>query len=98
MVEISWTRQAISDIDNIARFIAKDSERYAKIQTRRFFELVMVLQKSPKVGRIVPELNIKNIRELISGNYRIIYKILSATKVDIIAIHHSARLLKKKSF
>ncbi len=38
MVEINWTPQSLYDINNIAEFIAKDSERYAKIQTERFFK------------------------------------------------------------
>jgi len=38
MVEVKWTIQAIDDIDNIAEYIAKDSIRYAKIQTERFFD------------------------------------------------------------
>jgi len=33
MVKINWTPQSSYDIDNIAEFIAKDSEKYAKIQT-----------------------------------------------------------------
>lgn len=37
MVEINWTKQAVKDIDNIAEFIAKDSEYYAQIQVQRFF-------------------------------------------------------------
>jgi len=32
MVKIIWTDQAIEDINNIAEFIAKDSEKYAKIE------------------------------------------------------------------
>lgn len=38
MVKVNWTLQSISDITNIADFIAKDSERYAQIQVGRFFE------------------------------------------------------------
>lgn len=48
----------------------------------------------PEMGRMVPELNLKNVREIIYGNYRIIYKIHSTDKVEIIAVHHSARMLK----
>ncbi|MDQ3021191.1 MAG: type II toxin-antitoxin system RelE/ParE family toxin [Bacteroidota bacterium] len=47
----------------------------------------------PKAGRIVPELSDEKIRELIKGNYRIIYRIVNKKKVDIITVHHSKRLL-----
>lgn len=94
MVEVNWTSQAIQDIDNIARFIAQDSVKYAKIQTKRFFDEAHILEKSPKAGRIVPEFNNPLIREIIFGNYRIVYKMVSAKRIDILAVHHSARLLK----
>lgn len=38
MAEIRWTDQAIEDIENIAEFIAKDSETYARIQVERFLK------------------------------------------------------------
>ena len=95
MVEIRWTPQAIDDIDNIAEYIAKDSIKYAKIQTERFFDTTEILITKPNVGRIVPEIKKTTIRELILGNYRIIYKIISSKRIDILTIHHSARCIKK---
>ncbi|MBI3509168.1 MAG: type II toxin-antitoxin system RelE/ParE family toxin [Bacteroidetes bacterium] len=95
MVEVSWTEQAIDDIDNIAKFIAKDSAKFARIQARRFFEVTLKLEKYPLAGKIVPEIGNKNIREIILGNYRIVYKIVSVKNIDIISIHHSSRLLNK---
>jgi addiction module RelE/StbE family toxin len=93
MVEVNWTKQAINDIDKIAEFIAKDSEHYAKIQVQRFFSAAKVLEKQPKSGKIVSEKQDPLIREILIGNYRIIYRIVSAAKVDVIMVHHSKRLL-----
>jgi plasmid stabilization system protein ParE len=93
MVEIIWTDFAIEDIHNIAEFIASDSERYAKIQVTRFFDYCEILKTQPLAGRIVPEIGDKLICELIQGNYRIIYKIISKTEIHILTIHHSRRLL-----
>src|SRR6185312_4678973 len=93
MVEVNWTKQAIKDIDNIAEFIAKDSEHYAKIQVQRFFNAAKVLENQPTSGKIVPERQDPLIREILIGNYRIIYKIVSEVKVDVITVHHNKRLL-----
>lgn len=93
MVKINWTSQSINDIENIAEFIAKDSERYAQIQTQRFFEAVEVLQTNPKIGRVVPEFKSDVVRELILGNYRVIYHLVSKDLIDILTVHHSKRLL-----
>lgn len=94
MAEIRWTDQALSDIENIAEFIAKDSEMYARIQVERFFEETQILESFPLSGRVVPEFKNKQIREIIFGNYRIIYRIFSKSTVDILTIHHSSRLIK----
>ena len=93
MVEVTWTEQSLVDINNIAEFIAKDSHKYAQIQVQRFFKQVEVLESHPKAGRVVPELGIDKIRELIQGNYRIIYEIISESSISILTVHHSRRLL-----
>jgi toxin ParE1/3/4 len=97
MVEVIWTIQSIEDIENIAAYIAKDSEKYAQIQVQDFFEATKTLEEFPKAGRVVPELNNKDIRELIVGFFRVIYHIISKEKIEVIAVHHSYRLLKKRT-
>lgn len=47
VVEVKWTTQALDDIENIANFIAKDSEHYAVVQTERFFEKARILETHP---------------------------------------------------
>ncbi|MFC0518590.1 type II toxin-antitoxin system RelE/ParE family toxin [Mucilaginibacter angelicae] len=94
MVEINWTKQAVKDIDNIAEFIAKDSEYYARIQVQRFFVSTKILERFPRTGKIVQEKQDPLIREILVGSYRLIYKIINKTKIDILTVHHSKRLLK----
>ena len=93
MVEINWTFQSLNDIENISEFISKDSEKYAKVQAERFFNTVKILDTHPKAGRTVPEISDRKIRELICGNYRIVYKIVNENLIDILTIHHGNRLL-----
>ena len=42
------------------------------------------------------EIKNENFREIIEGNYRIIYKVISSERIDIITVHHSARDLTKR--
>lgn len=93
MVKINWTPQSRNDLISIAEFIAQDSRKYAKIQVRRIRERVRQLVHFPKSGRIVPELENPRIREVIMGNYRIIYLIATDERIDILTIHHAAKLL-----
>ncbi|MEA3447449.1 MAG: type II toxin-antitoxin system RelE/ParE family toxin [Bacteroidota bacterium] len=46
---------------------------------------------------MVPEIGASNIRELIEGNYRIIYRIVKEDQINILTIHHAARDLRKRS-
>ena len=50
MAQVKWTPQSISDVDQIAEYIAKDSIVYASIQTERFFEAVKVLESQIRAG------------------------------------------------
>jgi toxin ParE1/3/4 len=93
MVKVGWTLQAVDDIENIANFISKDSYRYAQIQVQRFFEVTLILETNAEFGRVVPELNNPTIREIILGTYRIIYRIVSNDRIDVLTVHHSKRLL-----
>jgi plasmid stabilization system protein ParE len=96
MAEVRWTTQSIEDINNIAEFIAKDSIRYAEIQVEEFFDSAVCLEEFPKTGRIVPEVGDNSLRELIVGFYRIIYRIKSTDKVDVLTVYHTKRILTKK--
>ncbi|MFA5834809.1 MAG: type II toxin-antitoxin system RelE/ParE family toxin [Bacteroidota bacterium] len=77
MAVVRWTPQAIQDINDIAEFIAKDSVRYASLFVLKVFEKELVLSFSIRLGRMVPEFDNENIRELIFQNYRIIYKVVN---------------------
>lgn len=93
MVEVRWTLQAIEDINGIAEFIARDSERYAEMQVMRFFAEEDGISSNPLAGRMVSEMADRRIREVIVGNYRIIYEIIGEQRVDVLTVHHSNRLL-----
>jgi toxin ParE1/3/4 len=94
MAKLIWTDQAINDLGDIGDYIAENSEKYAKLIIKKLFERTDILKTFPQAGRIVPEKNEENTRELIEGNYRIIYEIVSADQINILTVYHSARDLK----
>lgn len=96
MVRINWTKLAVSDLKNIYEFITKDSKRYAIMQIVRIKSSTRILAQFPHAGKIITEIKQGDFREIIEGNYRIIYKIISPKRIDIITIHHSARDLTKR--
>lgn len=98
MVKVEITEQASADIDNIANYIALDSPHFAEVQVQRIYSTINFLLENVHIGRIVPEVNLKHIRELILGNYRIIYRVVANDEVHIITIYHSKRKLRAKDF
>ncbi len=94
MVKLVWTELSTEDLKEIFDYIATDSVGYASITVNKIYNRAQDIINNPYVGRIVPEINIKVIREVISGNYRIVYKIINEFQVDILRVYHSARLLK----
>lgn len=93
MVNVVWTEFALEDLKSIHEFISKDSKHYADQFVEKLVARVNQLETNPRSGRIVPEFNVETVRELIEGNYRIIYRV-DSDSLGIIRIHHSARQLK----
>lgn len=93
MVKVVWTNSAILDLDAIGEYIAKDSIRYAEIMVTELFESVDILEGFPKSGSIVSEFNNQKIRQLVMGNYRIVYLIVDEFRIDILTVHNCARLI-----
>ncbi len=98
MVKIIWTQRSLTDLKSIAEYISKDSIKYASLTLQRILDVTKYLETNPRIGRMVPEVEKKDkIREIILGNYRIIYKITSSQSVHILTVHHSARRLRQTS-
>ncbi|MEZ4804636.1 MAG: type II toxin-antitoxin system RelE/ParE family toxin [Bacteroidia bacterium] len=96
MVQVKWTKLAIDDLKGIYDYISKDSVKYAKIEIIKLKVRTNILKQHAYAGKLVPEMNNEIFRELIEGNYRIIYKIINTETIHILTIHHSARDLTRR--
>ncbi|MFN0293223.1 type II toxin-antitoxin system RelE/ParE family toxin [Pedobacter helvus] len=91
MAKVVWTEKAIEDLENIASFHSQYSENYTSSLIKRLFNKPNLLRQMPEMGRLVPEKNDLSIRELIIGNYRIIYQYQSVLdSISILTVHHSS--------
>ena len=88
-MKIIWTEPAVDDIENIKLYISKDSEQYAIAFIERIIESIEKLGKHPKMGRVVPEENDESLREIIIGNFRIMYQIDKDAVLIMTIIHGS---------
>jgi addiction module RelE/StbE family toxin len=90
MTMVVWTDPAISDLDCIHEYIARDARVYADAMVQEIFDAVDRLENFPLSGRVVPELNEVNTREVIVGSYRVIYDVSDET-IRILSVLHGAR-------
>ena len=96
MGKIRWTEKASDHLRSIFEYISKDSKVYAARFVKSLVEAAQRLEKTPGMGRIVPELEEYGFREVIYQNYRIVYRQLrDRSQVQILAVVHSARDFKK---
>jgi len=94
MVKIRWTELASNDLDAIRIYISRDSKRYAIRLVKSLINATAKLESMPFLGRMVPEFEIQELREIIHNNFRIIYIIKSNKDIDILAVMHSSREIR----
>ena len=92
MTAIVWSPQALKDLESIRDYIAQDSVRYADLVVARIVSSVERLRSFPESGRVVPELNRPEIREVIVRPYRVVYRIRPGA-VEIATVFRASRLL-----
>ena len=90
-----WTRQAREDLRAIRAHIARDAPATATAYVRRIRASVERLKQFPFSGEVVPELGREDLREVLQGNYRLIYRVLEM-RLDILAVYHGSRILDQR--
>src|SRR4051794_37791420 len=91
-MRMRWTNTARNDLRAIKAYIARDSLRYANRVVQRIRGAIAVLKTFPEMGARLEEWSRLNAREIVVGNYRVIYCI-KAKRIWIVTIIHAARLL-----
>lgn len=89
-MRVEWSDSARGDLEDLVRYISRDSAFYAK----RFGEKVVIatrrLRDFPESGRMIPEADDQTLREIIVQGYRVMYR-LEADRVLILAVMHGSR-------
>jgi toxin ParE1/3/4 len=89
-MRVIWSPLAIERAAEAARYIAKDSPAAARRWVDELFETAAGLAQLPDRGRRVPELPRPDLRELLFGSYRIVYRI-EARRIAIVTVRHLRR-------
>ena len=91
-MKIQWSPLSIDRISEISDYIAQNSPNAAKHWVHSIFDRVEQIKDFSKSGQPVPEINRKDIRQLVIANYRIIYRV-DPKIVSILTVRHCRQIL-----
>jgi addiction module RelE/StbE family toxin len=86
-----WSPRSIRDLESIHGHIAQDSPLYADLVVQRLILAPERLQQFPESGRIVPEREQPDLRELIVRPFRVVYRIRNDS-IEIVTVFRTSRL------
>ena len=76
---VKWTQHALVQLRHIHDYIAQDSPLYARRVSDALVRKTFLLDELPRMGRVVPELNEENVRELSRKTYARVLQIFFAS-------------------
>ena len=91
-MRVIWSPLAIDRVAEIAQYIKQDSPNAAQKWVDSIFQVVERLEQFPESGRIVPEILQNDFREIIHGNYRIVYRFQNKL-ISILTVRHGKQIL-----
>ena len=91
---LRWSKRSFGDLQRIGRHIGKDKPDAARKHVALLKERAKRAAEHPYSGRVVPEWGQSDVREIITGSYRIIYHISAEDLVEVLAVLEGHRLLR----
>ena len=92
MAKVVWTDTALRDFQNLLEYIESSAPMAARRLGQKMVEKIDLLEQHPLMGTLIPEDEGGHYRQVLQGNYRIIYR-FDGEAVYLIAFYHAARLL-----
>ncbi|MDZ7625512.1 MAG: type II toxin-antitoxin system RelE/ParE family toxin, partial [Ignavibacteriaceae bacterium] len=84
-MKLVWTKEALLHLKEIDEYISRDNPVAATEFVDKLISIAETIVDNPKKGRVVPELSLDNIRELLFKNYRIVY-LIKKSSVDVLTV------------
>jgi len=89
-MKVAWAQEAQERLQEIEDFISRNSPEMAVRLIEKLLERGDRLASFPRAGRRVPELDSQDIREVIEGNYRIVYR-LKPSRIEVLTVFEGHR-------
>ena len=91
-MKVFWTNKAIEQLKAVHNYHAQISPEYANRLVDLITKRSEQIGNFPNSGRMLPEINLEQIREIIEANYRIIYYV-GVDRIDVLAVVHGQQKL-----
>jgi plasmid stabilization system protein ParE len=89
-VIVFWTDAALGQLESTRDYFARTSPGYAQRLVERIVNRSERIAVFPRSGRMVPEYEIDEVRQVIESQYRIIY-LIKDDQIEILALIHTSR-------
>jgi toxin ParE1/3/4 len=90
--EIAWTEPAAAQLEEAHDYIAADNPTAARKVIEKILARVEQLKTLPRLGAVYRKGGVHPVRKIVSGKYRIFYRITEeAKRVEILLVWYSAR-------
>jgi len=93
--KLVWSKESLTRLQKIEDFIAEDNPKAAYEFINRIISRAETIPLHPKKGRVVPEITVENIRELLYKNYRIVY-LIKDKEIVILTVFEGHKLLNEE--
>jgi toxin ParE1/3/4 len=87
-VKVLWSPLALDRVSEVAEYISQDRPIAARQWAERIFSAVERLREFPLSGRVAPEVGREEVREVIEGDFRIIYRV-ELEQISVLTIRHT---------
>jgi plasmid stabilization system protein ParE len=91
-MEVIFTDRFLVRVEECTDYIALDDIPTAIKWANNVLEQCQKLSNQPVIGRMVPEFRRPEIREIIHGNYRLVYE-LKTNQIHMLTIWHTRQIL-----
>lgn len=93
-MNVVWTEHALQCLAEIEDYIAMDDPATAVVFVERLIRRTDILVDQPQAGRTVPEVPGRELRELIEGNYRVVYRI-NESAIEVLTVFEAHKSFKR---
>ena len=90
---VEFSANAVADLEDIALHIAKDNPLAAEAWVQKLIVAAERAATMPRAGRVVPEMEDPDIREVLLKTYRILYRV-EAARILVLTVFEGHRKLR----